>query len=301
MQKNTNMLQHYRKFSLFTFPGCYQKRLNNDMPNDVREIGDLVRSAIIHRSTLEEGNTGSNADLKYGDMTKIPWWQQAQDDYLVTAGAMLTELYRKDKRGFVKNKTEQQKLIVTCRFVAILMASILKSKGIACRVRSGFAPYFQDVTHNDKSCDHWINQYWSEKEKRWVTIDVDGSWHNLPFDPYDMPENVFDFSADAWRSARNGTVDENHFCNAGGYKGRYPIAWELIYDFHSLMNNEIIYLHGTVVAPLQNYGKKPIDKKMLKEIDQLAKLMQDPDTHFDTLKHIWETNRTLRLLKGALL
>src|SRR3989344_4639433 len=221
MQDNINILRHYKQFSLFTFPGCYKKQLTNDLPSDIKEIGNLVRSAIIHRSTLESGNTGSNKDLKYGDMRKIPWWQQPQDDYLVTAGAMLTELYRKDEKGFTTHKTEQQKLILTCRFVAILMASILKSKGFACRVRSGFAPYFQEITHNDKSWDHWINQYWNEKEKRWVTIDVDGSWHNLPFDPYDMPHNGFDFSADAWLKVRNGKIDADHFYNAGGYKGLY--------------------------------------------------------------------------------
>lgn len=102
----------------------------------------LVRKQIIHRVTLKNGNTGSNEGLKYGDMTKVPWYRQPEDDILVTVAAMLAELYRRDERGFVIDRAEEDKLVLTCRFIAILMASILKSKNIPARVRSGFTPYF---------------------------------------------------------------------------------------------------------------------------------------------------------------
>ncbi|MBX4201199.1 hypothetical protein KW786_03700, partial [Candidatus Parcubacteria bacterium] len=191
---------------------------------------------------------------------------------------------------------------LTCRFTAVMVATILKSKGIPCRVRSGFAPYFSDFNNDKKSWDHWINQYWDKKEKRWVTIDVDGSWHKLPFDPYDMPDGVFDFAADAWLAVRSGKTDEHHFNNAGGFSGMYPLAWELVYDFHCLMNNEIIYLHGIGnIDPVNYYAKKPIANAYLEKLDNLAKLMQKPDENFEELKHIWETDKELRLLKGGLL
>ena len=45
------------------------------------------------------------------------------------------------------------------------MASILKSKSIPCRVRSGHAPYFDMGELRNVSTDHWINQYWNSKEK----------------------------------------------------------------------------------------------------------------------------------------
>ncbi len=291
-------INFYKAFSLFTFPGCYKEKLQ-ELPDNIKEIGNLVRSNFIHRTTLRDGNTGSNADQKYGDMTKIPWWQQPEDDYLVTAGAMLTELYRKNSQGFIKNRKETDKLILTCRFVAIITATILKSKNIACRVRSGFAPYFED---DNKSWDHWINQYYDEKQKRWVTIDVDGSWHDLAFDPYDIPEDKFDFSAKAWLDSRAEKIDPKRFQNAGGFEGFYPIAWGLLYDFHCLMNREIIYIHGSNQASPQDYfAQKPIAKQYLEQLDELAKLMLDPDKNFQKIKKVWETSKEFRLLKGGLL
>jgi hypothetical protein len=295
-----NILIHYKNYGLFTYPGCYTEYLKSELTDDIREIGELVRHSFIHRTTLEAGNTGTNTDKKYGDMEKVPWWQQPQDDYLVTVGAILTELFRKDERGFTKYKKETDKLILTCRFVAIVIAAILKSKGISCRVRSGFAPYF---TKDNLSWDHWINQYWNSVEKRWMTIDVDGSWHGLDFDPYDIPDGKFDYSAKAWLDVRSGKVDEDNFHNAGGFKGLYPIAWELIYDFHCLMNNEIIYLHGPATfASLKDYNEgRAMDEPILVEVDKLAELMMKPDDNFQKLKMIWETNKRFRTLKGALL
>ena len=101
---NQKVKKHFLEFSTFTYPGLYQDKLKNDLPDDVREIGFLVRKNFIHRTTLAAGNTGTNANLMFGDMTKVPWWRQPEDDILVTAGAMLAELYRRDERGFVNDR-----------------------------------------------------------------------------------------------------------------------------------------------------------------------------------------------------
>ncbi|RZP33208.1 hypothetical protein EXW67_06405, partial [Francisella tularensis subsp. mediasiatica] len=139
---NEEIKKHYLKFSTFTYPGLYQDKLKNDLPDDIREIGLLVRKNFIHRTTLAAGNTGTNADLKFGNMQKVPWWRQPEDDILVTAGAMLTELYRRNNSGFVEDREPKDKLVLTCRFVSIMVANILKSKGIPARVSAGHAAYF---------------------------------------------------------------------------------------------------------------------------------------------------------------
>lgn len=296
------ILDFYHEFSIYTNPGLYENLLKRDLPDDIRKIGNLIRKNIIHRTTLADGNVGTNADKKFGDMTKVPWYRQPEDDILVTASAMLAELYRRDKKGFISDRKEKDKIVVTCRFVAILIASILKSKGVPCRVRSGNAPYFDQGKLGPVSADHWINQYWDSKEKRWVTIDVDGSWSlNDNFDPYDMPESKFDFPADAWLNIRKGKDDPNRFWNAKPEKGSLVVLWSLFYDFHCLMNNEIIYIYG----PSNNYGDPEtfakLSEKELKTIDELARLMQNPDEHFSTLQNIWNTNKEFRLLSGGLL
>ena len=296
------ILKHYLDFSIFTYPGLYQDKLKNDLPEDVLEIGLLVRKNIIHRTTLAAGNTGTNVDLKFGDMTKVPWWRQPEDDILITAAAMLAELYRRNKLGFVNDREPKDKLVLTCRPVSILVASILKSKGIPARVRSGNAPYFDMGELGNVSTDHWINQYWSKQENRWITIDVDGSLSlKDKFDPYDMPDGKFDFPADAWLGMRAGKLDPQHFHNSKPENGAIVVLWSLFYDFHSLMNNEIIYIYG----PAGGYGGdekfNKLTKEELEKIDNLARLMQKPDDNFDELVKIWETEKDFRLLVGGLL
>lgn len=299
---NDKIKKYYLNFSTYTFPGLYQEKLKNDLPDNIREIGLLIRKNFIHRSTLTEGNIGTNSDLRFGDMTKVPWWRQPEDDILITASAMLAELYRRDERGVVNDRAPKDKLVLTCRFVSIMMASILKSKGIPARVRSGNAAYFDMGKLGNVSTDHWINQYWSEQENRWVTIDVDGSLSlKEKFDPYDMPDGKFDFPADAWLGIRAGKLNPQHFHNTKPENGAIVVLWSLFYDFHSLMNNEIIYIYG----PAGGYGGydkfNNLTKDELEKIDNLARLMQNPDENFDELVKVWETEKDFRLLAGGLL
>lgn len=295
---NSKILSHYLSFNTYTSPGCYKDSLYKNLPDDVRKIGFLIKNQIIHRVALGMSITGDIAPLKSIRRVNIPWYRQPEDDNFPTTAAMLAELYRRDSNGLTLTRKDENKLVLTCRFVAILMACVLKTKGIPTRVRSGFASYFG--IYGDKSIDHWINQYWSKEEERWVTIDIDGSlFDGLSFNPYDMPKGVFDFSADAWAWVREGKVNPNHFRNSGGYEGLITIAWELFYDFHCLMNNEIIYAHHPSFVTLRNFPQ--LKEEELKEIDQLAHLMQEPDDNFDELMRIWETSKKFRLLKGGLL
>lgn len=292
---NPKIINHYLEFSQYTNPGPYLENLKKTLPDNVRDIGLLVRKQLIHKMTLKNGNTGSNADLRYGDMTKVPWYRQSEDDVFPTAVSMLAELYRRDPRGLILDRSTEDRLILTCRSTAILMATLLKIKGIPARVRSGFAPYFVvEGFPIGKSDDHWINQYWNASESRWVTIDVDGSIEGyLKFDPYNIPKGQFDFPADAWLAVRKGSKKGEHFWNVGGNGGLIVIAWALFQDFHCLMNDEVIYSYSPEITWFKNFGKIP--EPTLTEIDNLATLMQEPDKNYEEILKIWETKKQFRL------
>ncbi len=292
---NKKILNHYLELSSFTNPGCYKEFLQKNLPNNVREIGNLVCHQVIHSTTLKAGNTGTNKDLRYGDMDKFPWHRlRCDDDVLPTAVSMIAELLRLDDRGFIKDRNVEDKIVVTCRYVAVLMASILKSKGVPCRVRSGFAPYF----HNN-SGDHWINQYWDKDQERWITFDADAFFdESIGFDQFDIPYEKFDWAANTWLGIRQGKLNANNFVNAGGFKGLMPVLWAIFYDFHSLMNNEILYLQ----IPYYIADKfEKLTEKDFKEIDELAELMIEPDENFDKLVHIWNTKKKFRILNSPLI
>ena len=289
-----NVLDHHLEFSVYTNPGCYKDSLKS-LPNKIEKLGVLIAHQIIHRITLKEGNKKANKNLIYGDMNKFSWYRlRCEDDILPNAISMIAELFRLDSRGFKKDRKVEDKIVVTCRHNAILMASILKSKGIPARVRSGFAPYFFK-----DSWDHWINQYWDEKQKRWITFDSDGFFDFLKFDQYNIPDDKFDWAAKTWLDVRQGKRKSTEFKHAGGLKGLFNLCVALFYDFHCLMNNEITYYHTPNFSCSYNFKK--LTEKDFKELDELATLMLDPDKNFDKLKKIWETKKKYRILSGGLI
>lgn len=291
------VLEHYKKTGTYTYAGFYKEYFRS-LPDDISTLGRLVCSQVIHRVTLKEGNTNANASLLYGDMNRYPWYRmRCEDDVLLTAPALTAELFRMDERGFVKDRRTENKIVVTCRYVSVLMSAILKAKGIPARSRAGFAPYFQQGI----SMDHWINQFYNEKENRWVTFDADGFYEEsgmFSFQ-YDMPQDCFDWVAKAYLEVRSGKTDGRQFLYADGLGtcSLPALIRYLIYDFHALMNNELTF------SFLPAYLDGRLDKLTeaeLKELDQLALWLLDPDRYFHELCGLWERERKFRILNSPL-
>ena len=292
-----HIMEHYRKTGTYTYAGPYAEYFRS-LPDDVSALGTLVCAQVIHRVTLKEGNTNANETLLYGDMNRYPWYRmRCEDDLFLTAPAMTAELFRLDERGFVRERAVEHKLVVTCRYVSVLMSAILKAKGIPARSRAGFASYF----HPGTSMDHWINQYYSEREERWITFDADGFYEEggMLLAQYDMPESSFDWVADTWLAVRGGKADGRHFVYADGLGtcGIPALARYLIYDFHALMNDEITY---TFLPAYADGRLDRLTEEELRELDGLAKLLLEPDRNFDRLCEVWETERKFRVLRSPL-
>ena len=60
-------------------------------------------------------------------------------------------------------RAPDRRVIGTCRHFALLSCALLRYRGVAARVRYGFATYFQA----GQGLDHWITEYWHEKDGRW--------------------------------------------------------------------------------------------------------------------------------------
>lgn len=291
------LLEHYLQTGTYTYAGPYREYFKG-LPDNVEELCKLVCGQVIHRVTLMEGNTNANADLRYGDMTRYPWYRmRCEDDVFLTAAAMTAELFRMDERGFVPDRAVEHKIVVCCRYVAVLTAAILKAKGIPARCRAGFAPYFAE----GKSMDHWITQYWSVEQNRWVSIDADAFFdvEKLGFSPYDIPAERFDWAADTWLGIRGGTKDGSRFIYADGLgtDSLKAAVRYLFYDFHALMNNELTFLF------LPSFLADKLDdlqEKDMQEFDRLAELLLHPDENFDRLQYLWENERKYRIINSPL-
>src|SRR5579884_4279574 len=240
-QERTSLMQeaylsHFRAFSQFSYPGLYQDCLLRDLPDDIAQTGRLVKQQVIHSLVLNLARQGIHHNPAYGNISEVPWYRQSEDAYFPTVAAMLAELYHRDPRGFVPDRAQEHKLIITCRYVALLMAAILKSRGIPARVRVGYAPYIPAP----RIVDHWITQYWDAAASRWVTIDADTSLEQRPFDPFDMPESAFEFGADSWLAVRAGRRNADAY-DIHGPTALDELAAQVFADFHCLMNHEIPY------------------------------------------------------------
>ncbi len=294
---NQTVLGHFLQTGPYTWSGPYREYFQS-LPEDPRALGNLISHQIVHRVTLREGNTNANADLRYGDMNEYPWHRmRCEDDMFLTAPAITAELFRRDSRGFTADRAVPDKLVLTCRYVSVLVSAIYKAKGIPCRSRAGFAPYFQPGV----SVDHWINQVWSQAENRWITFDADGFYNEaaMGISQYDMSEDSFDWAARAWLSIRYGKTNGNSFLYADGLGtcGLKAVIRYLFYDFHALMNHEISYLF----QPCYIDGKfESLAESEFQELDRLAELLLDPEENFPALLELWEANRKFRVLNSPL-
>ena len=71
----------------------------------------------------------------------------------------------------------------------------------------------------------------------------------------------------------------------------------MVFDFHSLMNNEIIFLHTPKYIQYKNFE---LSEEEYKELDELARLMINPDENFDKLLEIWKKEDKYRIMSGGL-
>lgn len=94
-----------------------------------------------------------------------------EDELYITAVSMIAGILRLDETGFTKMKDVTKRITVSCRQASVLFSAILKAKGIPCRSRAGFMDFGDS---GESYMEHWVNEYWSFDENRWVLADVDG-------------------------------------------------------------------------------------------------------------------------------
>lgn len=294
---NNEVFNFYKQTSLYTDLGLYKNFMKN-LPDDINDLCILQRKQIIHPVAFDIPNIRKQSNCFWGDMTKVPITRlDYEDDLFPTAISMISELLRKDKIYSVNRKAED-KINVTCRGEAILLAATLKAKGYSARVRSGFAPY---IKYDGVSYDHWITEYYDEIKQRWVLVDADEHCpdHEIGFDLNDIPRNKFIFGAEAYLGMRTGKykTEEIYYASDPATLALKASIRGLFYDFHSLMNDEIIFLHLPKYIQDKNFE---LNEEEYIELDNLAELLLEPDKNFDKILDIWNNKSKFRIMSGAL-
>ncbi len=133
--------------------------------------------------------------------------ERFSENNLRPASALVSALLRLDPAPLDVPRVPDRRVIGTCRHFAVMSCALLRHRGIAARVRCGFATYFQP----GQGLDHWITEYWHDGDGRWVRIDSEIFGQSILAKPEDLRPGEFLTGGEAWVDFRAGRIDAQRF------------------------------------------------------------------------------------------
>ncbi len=253
IKNEADLLDFYRQYSAFTDPGEYAYLYEN-LPDSLPELCHLIRSQFIH----------PYAELpRYRDQIPKERWNESFR--YPTVQSILEGLVTHNSSGLTKDRKPEDRLVLGCRHNAILLASILKYRGIPARIRAGHVTYLRPGFH----LSHTICEVWNEHENRWMLVDPS-------MVKIDFSREQFDFSHELWLKLQKKEIDTGQYGFPGRYSGFVSIVGKVCPDLASILGTEY---------PIHSYA--PILDYAFENNDQLT------DEHIETLNRISELMKSL--------
>lgn len=222
------MFDFYRSQSVFSDPGEHVA-LFLDLPSDIHSITASVNRFLLHHS--------DQSFYSYD----IPATQYAELDYRYVK-KILNAILSKSTAPLSISRAHSEKVLGICRDSALMSCAILRSRGIAARLRSGFNNYYLPKLFLDGFC----LEFYDEKLQRWRLVDTRTTqdyirhfYLSIDFDLSDLSEKHFISAAMAWKMCRSGSVDSGRF-GSRGYSGLNYIRNKVIQDFVLLNKYELL-------------------------------------------------------------
>ncbi|MCM1120493.1 MAG: transglutaminase-like domain-containing protein [bacterium] len=288
---NEAIYQRYLETSIYTDAGYY-KELLLSLPDDIPTIGILVCDQITHPSMYFTEPSSYLENTYFGKFSSYPKQRfKNEDELYITAVSMIAGILRLDGVGFTRNRDVTKRITVSCRQASVLFSAILKAKGIPCRSRAGFMDFGNT---GDSYMEHWVNEYWDFQENRWILADVDGYYEYEPrfgYSQFDLPRRKFVTASEAWLGARRNTLEKK--LDVFSPTLLDGVCDYLFMDFHALMNNEIFYSYQPLYL---RGGTQTLSEDELRELDDLAELLAEPDQNMEQLEYLQATNEKLSIL-----
>jgi hypothetical protein len=275
IKTEADLLNFYRQYSSFTDPGEYA-HLYENLPDSLPELCQLIRSQFIH----------PYAELpRYRDL--IP--QERWNEYLryPTVQSILKGLVTYDSSGLTKDRKPEDRLILGCRENAVLLASILKYRGIPARVRMGHVTYLRPGFH----LSHTICEVWNGRENRWMLVDPS-------MVKIDFSREEFDFSNELWFKLQKKEIDPGPYGFPGRYSGFVSIVGKVCPDLASILGTEYPVDH---YAPILDYALENTDQltdEHIETLNRISELMKSLDAeNLSTLQDIYSSTPQIQITK----
>ena len=272
---DTSLLEFYRQYSSFTDPGEYAYLFAN-LPDSLPELCSLIKSQIIHPYD----------DLpKYHELIPQERWNEAFS--YPSVKSILEGLVSYNSSGFVNDRKPEDRLVLGCNQNAILLASILKFRGIPARVRTGHATYIMPGFH----ISHTICEVWNENEMRWMLVDPS-------MDMVDFSSENFDFSNELWLKLQNEEIDPNLYGIPRRYTGLVSIVGKICTDLASILGTEYpIDQYSPILDDI--FQNNQLISKQIETLNKISELMKSIDAdNISKLQDIYNNTPEIQITKS---
>jgi hypothetical protein len=219
-------LEFYASHGPISHPGNFQGMLNN-LPSGVNRLCDMIQGIMIHAHWAER------YDRKLSE-------EEALEPELRHVTKQLQRIKEIHDADLASPRSVENRLACTCRDFALMLTTSLREQDIPARARCGFGAYFEP----NKYVDHWVCEYWNSDQQRWILVDAQLDEFQqkelrLPFDPLDVPRDMFLVAGQAWQLCRNDQADPEKF-GIFDMWGLWFIKSNLIRDLASLNKTELL-------------------------------------------------------------
>lgn len=258
------MLDYYIKHSIYSDPGFYQS-LYDDLPSDMPSLIAAVNQLFFHY-----------ADQRMYDY-QIPNGRYRELDVRLIQKTLKLLLNKSEEKLNIQRDPEN-KIIGVCRDCALMLCSIVRSRGIPARLRAGFNAYYLPGFYLDGFC----LEYFDQSLSKWRMVDPRTTqfyiqYHHLKinFDLTNLSDQQFIPAAKAWIMCRSGQMDPFRF-GYQHFRGLNYVRNKVIQDFILLNKHELLIwdlwgilldkndTHHCAVDALANF--------LLSNIDDLCKI-----------------------------
>ena len=275
-------LAYFAKQGPISNPGAYIS-LFEDLPTSISDLVYLVQNVTIHVFWAE----------RYG--LKVPP-ERMSELQLRSMERRLARTIELDASPLTEPRPLEKKLLGNCRDHSLLLASLLRHKGIPARARCGFGAYFMP----DHFEDHWVVEYWDQEQSRWVFVDaqldeLQREVLKINFDTLDVPRDQFIVGGKAWQMCRSGEQAAEKF-GIFDMNGLGFVRGNLVRDLASLNKMELLPWDCWGVI-LTEAVDDPAD---LVALDEVASLSAGDAPEFEMLRARYESDPRLQV-KGSLL
>jgi excinuclease ABC subunit A len=283
-----DILAYYTSHSPFTDPGPFAY-LYDDLPNTPDELAGIVGGLLLHKLAAEHYNL---------TLSRV----QRAEQFLRTIEERLSKMVEVEPSSLIIPREPQQRQVGMCRDFSLLHVSMLRHKGIAARMRVGFAKYLNP--RGPLIIDHWIVEYWDTAQGRWILTDpeIDEIHRELMGITTDMTALVRDedfyLAGSAWQLCRGGKAKPGLFRFNGRWKGMPMIRGNLLHDFQALNKFELGVQDYWDELICKSETSLTVEEKTL--LDRIAELTVDPDECFDELQSLFDELPRTRIILSKL-